>query len=865
MYSIYAPTYCNPLTKRRYNNQPLFPSQGFNQSFESFPSRAVASPAVPKESIGKKGIFRGTIISRWIQTKKRFNGYIHSTTISQSFISFQYHYKNTLDNSGVDLEESGDTGSYSYGKGGFGKGSNNASSINNGQDDFMMLTKQLIEVRNILKTVNQNCSALQLPSIVVIGSQSSGKSSVLEAIVGHEFLPKGNNMVTRRPIELTLVHTPNAEEEYGEFPEIGMKNITDFGHIQKTLSELNMSVSESECISTDPIELKIFSPNVPDLTLIDLPGYIQVINRKQPPILKRKIVELCDRYIVEPNIILAISSADVDLANSEALTHSRKVDPYGQRTIGVITKMDLVEPEKGVDLLVNNDYPLELGYVGMVCKPPGKSGFSRQLSITQKSDQYFRNNPIFHQPDVHVGLAALKKRLTTILEENMGQNLYGIVDAVQTELEEVRYQYKVQYNDRHITAESYTADIMDTLKHQFKEFSNNFGKAEVREEIQRMLDDKIMDICKELYYDDPKVVAFPSLCLKDLVWKSKVDQSSAALTKSGVGRATTQLVVDIVLDELRDIASKEPFTYHESTCNKILDFSSKLLKKKFHTTVDQVENTIKPLKFEVECTDLEWEQGKERAIKLVDRHIEESQKKLQTIRSQVGRRKLRTAVKYIRHQNQRKKNNRINGESIPSTSSSSSSTSPSTSSLSSSTIPKEEPKPDSILPENMGDNALEGIEDETQMIQKEIAKPRQYNPILIEKAKEAMQLRKEIAVLKGRASALRSRQCSSTSGKSCCPEAFLSVISQKLASSAVMFIQIELLNEFMFQFPREVDNKLYYDLSREEVNNFACENPTIRRHIELQKRKDALELVMDKLVYLVRRQNELIRRKELKN
>jgi len=657
MYSMFAPAYCNPLTKRRFHSQPLFQYQDFNQSFESFTTRAVSTQTpAPTQNIGKKGIFRGTIISRWMQTKKRFNGYVHSTTVTQSIISFQYHYRNSLDmsESGMGLEDNGEmsSGSYPYGKGGYGSGK--GSSMNNNQDDFMMLTKQLIEVRNILKTVNQNCSALQLPSIVVIGSQSSGKSSVLEAIVGHEFLPKGNNMVTRRPIELTLVHTPNAEEEYGEFPEIGMKNITDFGHIQKTLSELNMSVSESECISTDPIELKIFSPNVPDLTLIDLPGYIQVINRKQPPVLKRKIVELCDRYIVEPNIILAISSADVDLANSEALTHSRKVDPYGQRTIGVITKMDLVEPEKGVDLLINNDYPLELGYVGMVCKPPGKSGFSRQLSLTQKSDEYFRKNPIFHQPDVQVGLSALKKRLTTILEENMGQNLYGIVDAVQTELEEVRYQYKVQYNDRHITAESYTADIMDTLKHQFKEFSNNFGKAEVREEIQNMLEEKIMDICKELYYDDPKVVAFPSLCLKDLVWKSKVDQSSALLTKSGIGRATTQLVVDIVLDELREIASKEPFTYHESTCNKILDFSSKLLKKKFHTTVDQVENTIKPLKFEVECTDLEWERGKERAINLVDRHIQESQKKLQEIRSQVGRRKLRTAVKYIRHQNQKK-------------------------------------------------------------------------------------------------------------------------------------------------------------------------------------------------------------------
>jgi len=193
MYSMFAPAYCNPLTKRRYQSQPLFQYQDFNQGFESFSSRVVSTPTpAPTQNVGKKGIFRGTIISRWFQTKKRFNGYVHSTTISQSIISFQYHYRNSLDMSesgmGVDDNETS-SGSYSsYGKGGYGSGK--GSSMNNNQDDFMMLTKQLIEVRNILKTVNQNCSALQLPSIVVIGSQSSGKSSVLEAIVGHEFLPK---------------------------------------------------------------------------------------------------------------------------------------------------------------------------------------------------------------------------------------------------------------------------------------------------------------------------------------------------------------------------------------------------------------------------------------------------------------------------------------------------------------------------------------------------------------------------------------------------------------------------------------------------------------------------------------------------
>ena len=121
-------------------------------------------------------------------------------------------------------------------------------------------------------------------------------------------------MVTRRPIELTLVNTPNSQAEYGEFPALGLGKITDFSHIQRTLTELNVAVPDSECVSDDPIQLTISSPHVPDLSLIDLPGYIQVIGHGQPLQLKQKIADLCDKYIQPPNVILAISAADVDLA-----------------------------------------------------------------------------------------------------------------------------------------------------------------------------------------------------------------------------------------------------------------------------------------------------------------------------------------------------------------------------------------------------------------------------------------------------------------------------------------------------------------------------------------------------------------------
>ncbi|KAJ1998158.1 mitochondrial dynamin GTPase Msp1, partial [Coemansia thaxteri] len=305
---------------------------------------------------------------------------------------------------------------------------------------LMELTKKLLEIQSILKTVGpsgqeskdgkgQANSALQLPSIVVIGSQSSGKSSVLEAIVGQEFLPKGNNMVTRRPIELTLVNTPDTTEEYGEFPQLGLDRMADFKRIQRTLHDLNMSVSESECVSDKPIELRIYSPHVPDLRLVDLPGYIQVVNRKQPPVLRQKIRDLCEGYLKQPNIILAVCAADVDLANSEALKASRRNDPMGVRTIGVITKVDMAEPDMAVHMLTQNDYPLHLGYIGVVCKPVKEKAGRTSHEILLSESQYFGRHTEFQQPGLQVGVGTLRRKLVRVLEESMRRSLLNLVDA----------------------------------------------------------------------------------------------------------------------------------------------------------------------------------------------------------------------------------------------------------------------------------------------------------------------------------------------------------------------------------------------------------------------------------------------------
>ncbi|WFD33458.1 mitochondrial dynamin GTPase Msp1 [Malassezia cuniculi] len=693
--------------------------------------------------------------------------------------------------------------------------------------ELMGLTRRLIHIRNLLKVIDQDDDSLILPSIVVIGSQSSGKSSVLEAIVGHEFLPKGNNMVTRRPIELTLIHTDPEDMpadgivEYGEFPGLGVGRVTDFSRIQKMLYDLNMAVPAEQCVSAEPIELHIHSPHVPDLSLIDLPGYVQLSSMDQPEELREKISDLCDKYIREPNIILAVSAADVDLANSPALRASRRVDPLGSRTIGVVTKMDLVAPDVGAAILNNNKYPLSLGYVGVVCRPPGSGGILSRLSAVQRAAEYEReffgtHADAFAAPtrgrnagvQPLVGTGKLRERLMVVLEEHMGASLADVTGVVRSELDDAAYQFKVQYNDRLITPESYVAESIDVLKQRFNAFAHQFGKPEVRQLLKGSLDDKIMDILAQAYWSDGCV---PEMCKLgdsrtpaedfDPVWLQRADAAAGALTKSGIGRSATQLVTDTVRAQLEQIVLAEPFNHHQETAERIVAYGTALLRERYSLTADQVENCIKPFKYDIEIDGREWEGGRTRAISLVQQELSMCTEALDRLRRLIGSRRLRGAVEYVSQVEQRER-----------------------------------------------DRVFAGTESE----EAELARPG-FSAALISKAREARFLEERANVLRMRIAALKSRRCRrGPDERAMCPEAFLNAVADKLAYNAVMFINIELLAEFFYQFPREIDARLAHGLEHDDVVRFARENPTICRHLDVQQRKVQLEDVMKHLDELSR-------------
>ncbi|ELQ35152.1 hypothetical protein MCOR27_004382 [Pyricularia oryzae] len=676
-------------------------------------------------------------------------------------------------------------------------------------DQMMVLTKKMIEIRNMLQKVGQS-STLTLPSIVVIGSQSSGKSSVLEAIVGHEFLPKGSNMVTRRPIELTLVNTPESNVEYGEFPDLGLRKITDFSSIQRTLTELNLAVSDAECVSDEPIHLSIYSPNVPDLSLIDLPGYIQVVGQNQPLELKQKISELCDKYIQPPNVILAISAADVDLANSTALRASRRVDPRGERTIGVVTKMDLVDPIRGAAILNDKQYPLRLGYVGVVSRAPTstslfKKGNENLISaIVKHENAYFSSHPLEFGPNagVNVGTTHLRKKLMHVLEQTMSASLQSTSQAIRQELEEATYEFKVQYNDRPLSAESYLAESLDAFKHSFKKFAEEFGRPQMLELLKHELDQRVLDLLAQRYWNKPiadlssqppepdNLADLPKADPNSVYWHRQLDACTSGLTKMGIGRLATTVIASTIQKRIDDLIAQSTFVNHPFARQAIQEAASSILNDRFYSTSDQVENCIKPYKFDIDMEDREWTHGREHVVGVLKSELHACQSALTNLENSVGgRRKLKEVTNFI-------------------------------------------------------DKARKGdvlIEGESK------AGAGGFSAALLQKGREAVFLRDRADIINMRMMAVKSKQCRTMDNKYYCPEVFLDAVGTKLAATAVLFLNVELLSEFNYSFPRELDSRLGRHLSQEQIEKFAKEDPKIKRHLEVIRRKELLELVLEKM------------------
>jgi dynamin 1-like protein len=243
---------------------------------------------------------------------------------------------------------------------------------------------------------------INIPRICSIGNQSNGKTSILTNIIGLDILPKGDGVVTRRPLELRL-NKINSGKPYIYFGEDKKDIITDFQCIKDKINKLTEATcGKNKNIKDDPLIINIFSQTCPNLTIIDLPGITRVPVGDQPKNIEEITKEMTLRYINDPyTIILCAIDVNQDISTSDGLYLAKEVDYYGERTLGVLTKIDLMD--KGTDckeILLNKLIPLKLGYIAV--KNRSKLDLINNVSIKnglEKERLFFENNENYNKLD----------------------------------------------------------------------------------------------------------------------------------------------------------------------------------------------------------------------------------------------------------------------------------------------------------------------------------------------------------------------------------------------------------------------------------------------------------------------------------
>uniref|UniRef100_A0A4W4FKN3 Dynamin-type G domain-containing protein n=1 Tax=Electrophorus electricus TaxID=8005 RepID=A0A4W4FKN3_ELEEL len=327
---------------------------------------------------------------------------------------------------------------------------------------------------------------LALPTIAVIGDQSSGKSSVLEALSGVA-LPRGSGIVTRCPLELKLRKIRcginwraviSYNDDYIEFDDPSM--VED--HVERAQ---NILAGDGVGICDDLITLEIMAPDVCDLTLIDLPGIARVPVKGQPEDIGYQIKNLIRKYIEKDETInLVVVPCNVDIATTEALKMAQEVDPEGKRTLAILTKPDLIDrgTEKNVlDIVRNQVIPLSKGYVIVKCR--GQKQINDRISLadaTRVERDFFKRHEFFSclLYEEKATIQCLATKLTQDLVDHIKKSLPLLSEQIKKQLWDLRKELSQCEAGPPLDLQKRKAFFIDTLT-RFNDKVNRLASGEV--------------------------------------------------------------------------------------------------------------------------------------------------------------------------------------------------------------------------------------------------------------------------------------------------------------------------------------------------------------------------------------------------
>ncbi|KAJ4878461.1 Dynamin-related protein 4C [Raphanus sativus] len=291
--------------------------------------------------------------------------------------------------------------------------------------------RPLLDTVDRLRNLNVMKEGIELPTIVVVGDQSSGKSSVLESLAGIS-LPRGQGICTRVPLVMRLQKSSSTEPEI--WLEYSDKVVhTDEEHIAEAISSATDVIAGSgKGVSDAPLTLHVKKVGVPDITMVDLPGITRVPVNGQPENIYEQISAMIMKYIApQESIILNVLSATVDFTTCESIRMSRQVDKTGERTLAVVTKADMA-PEGLLQKVTADDVSIGLGYVCV----RNRIGEETYEEARMQEELLFRTHPMLSLIDEDiVGIPVLAQKLMLIQATMIGRCLPEIVRKINMKME----------------------------------------------------------------------------------------------------------------------------------------------------------------------------------------------------------------------------------------------------------------------------------------------------------------------------------------------------------------------------------------------------------------------------------------------
>ncbi|KAF4079480.1 hypothetical protein AMELA_G00178500 [Ameiurus melas] len=343
---------------------------------------------------------------------------------------------------------------------------------------------------------------LALPAIAVIGDQSSGKSSVLEALSGVA-LPRGSGIMTRCPLELKMKKSRQKDFWHGKIKYKDIeRDITDPADVERLIINAQNDLAGALGMSNELISLEVTSTNAPDLTFIDLPGIVGVPFESQPEEIGEQIKSLIKKFITKKDtIILVVVPCNVDINTSEVLKMAQKIDLTGERTLGILTKPDLVDKgmEDEVVSVVNNDIIfLTKGYMVVTCR--GQQEVVDRISLYEaikKENDFFREHPHFRMlyKEGKATIPKLAEKLTLELVLHIEKSLPQLKEQIQLMLAETQTELD-RYNSGPPTDPEQWMDFLtdtkiENIKQLMESEAESMLKTQFKMELMIYTQDKV--------------------------------------------------------------------------------------------------------------------------------------------------------------------------------------------------------------------------------------------------------------------------------------------------------------------------------------------------------------------------------------